>query len=63
MKDISGQRAEFTETIVSSVVGAAAWTDAKKGVESAWEELRTAMDEARAEFTDAEEDEKTSLPV
>jgi hypothetical protein len=112
LKDISEQRAEFTEQIESSVhevlkefqeleltqmrkgeikaraklaevnktftrkreavadelkkagqAGSAAWTDAKKGVESAWEELRAAVDEARAEFTDAEADEKTSRPA
>ena len=36
----------------------AAWSDAKGGIESAWNDLRTAIDEARAEFSDAEGAEK-----
>jgi hypothetical protein len=35
----------------------AAWSDAKQGLESAWEELSNALGEARAEFVDAEEEE------
>lgn len=44
----------------------AAWTDVRGGVESAWEDLHTALEEARAQFSDADEveaKEKESQPA
>jgi hypothetical protein len=39
---------------------AAAWSDTKRGPESAWDELSSAVEEARSEFQDAEEKEHQS---